>query len=206
MRNAFFLIIGVFLIAIIFNTSCQLADSSDAKTYSYVDSLIQVRQKMDLELKNGKNSPIPASKRERFVGLKHFPASELWCISAQLIALDSVQEVEIATTDGKSSKMWLAFQTKFKIDTVIYALNGYVDQGNPTSNLFIPFYDLTNGEDTYGGGRFLNVKLTETDSVFLDFNLAYNPYCHYNHEYTCPIPPVENFLDTRIEAGEKKLY
>jgi hypothetical protein len=69
--------------------------------------------------------------------------------------------------------------------------------------LFIPFTDLTNGEESYGGGRYIDFRIPEEETVWLDFNEAYNPYCAYNTRFSCPVPPAENFLDTRITAGEK---
>jgi uncharacterized protein (DUF1684 family) len=72
--------------------------------------------------------------------------------------------------------------------------------------LFIPFKDLTNGEDTYGGGRYLDLKIPEGETILIDFNRAYNPYCAYNHNYSCPIPPFENHLKVKIEAGVKKYH
>ena len=70
--------------------------------------------------------------------------------------------------------------------------------------IFIPFTDLTNGKETYGGGRYIETTKPDSDVLNLDFNYSFNPYCHYTTGYNCPIPPKENFLDLRIEAGEKK--
>ncbi|MEE2771131.1 MAG: DUF1684 domain-containing protein [Bacteroidota bacterium] len=67
--------------------------------------------------------------------------------------------------------------------------------------LFLPFTDLTNGRTTYGNGRYLDLRIPESDSIELDFNKAYNPYCAYSSKYSCPIPPAENDLDTEILAG-----
>jgi uncharacterized protein (DUF1684 family) len=70
---------------------------------------------------------------------------------------------------------------------------------------FLPFRDLTNGESTYGGGRYIDVKLDTLDSDFItiDFNKTYNPYCAYSDGYFCPIPPIANHLEIAIKAGEK---
>ncbi|MCA1762088.1 MAG: DUF1684 domain-containing protein [Cryomorphaceae bacterium] len=70
-------------------------------------------------------------------------------------------------------------------------------------HLFLPFTDETNGESTYGGGRYLDVSHPEGDTLVVDFNRAYNPYCAYNDKYSCPIPPKENRLKVRVEAGAK---
>jgi len=71
------------------------------------------------------------------------------------------------------------------------------------NHIFIPFTDLTNGEETYGGGRYIDATIPKGKSITLDFNYSYNPYCHYTEGYNCPIPPKENFLDIKIKAGEK---
>ena len=70
--------------------------------------------------------------------------------------------------------------------------------------LFLPFLDATNGIETYGGGRYLDVYIFENQTnIKIDFNLSYNPYCAYSHRYSCPIPPHENTLTVEINAGEK---
>ena len=71
--------------------------------------------------------------------------------------------------------------------------------------LFIPFTDLTNGDETYGGGRYIDFRMDQLKEklVRLDFNRAYNPYCAYSKGYSCPIPPAENLLPVAIRAGVK---
>ncbi|MBK9257746.1 MAG: DUF1684 domain-containing protein [Saprospiraceae bacterium] len=80
--------------------------------------------------------------------------------------------------------------------------------GNPlTKNLlFLPFKDTTNDKETYGGGRYINLNVADikNDSIQIDFNKAYNPYCAFSDGFNCPIPPVANRLDIPIKAGEKK--
>ena len=69
--------------------------------------------------------------------------------------------------------------------------------------LFLPFLDNTNGETSYGGGRYVEGRIPEGDILVIDFNKAYNPYCAYNEKYSCPIVPRENSVDENIEAGVK---
>ena len=69
--------------------------------------------------------------------------------------------------------------------------------------LFIPFRDVTSGKETFGGGRFLDARIPKNDTLLIDFNLNYNPYCAYSERYSCPIPPTENTLKVSILAGEK---
>jgi uncharacterized protein (DUF1684 family) len=69
--------------------------------------------------------------------------------------------------------------------------------------LFIPFRDATSGQETYGAGRYLDLRENTTGAYELDFNKAYNPYCAYTETYSCPVPPAENTLPIPIPAGEK---
>ena len=71
--------------------------------------------------------------------------------------------------------------------------------------MFVPFKDMTNKTETYGGGRYIDIRAPKGNSAILDFNLAYNPNCAYGGEkWNCPIPPKENSLDVAITAGEKR--
>jgi len=80
----------------------------------------------------------------------------------------------------------------------------YVKDPAAANELFCPFTDGTTGKETYKSGRFLDLYRTPgSKDIEIDFNKAYNPYCAYNHEYSCPIPPDENHLDFKVEAGEK---
>ena len=72
--------------------------------------------------------------------------------------------------------------------------------------LFLPFSDLTCGKDSYIGGRYIDMRIPKSGKVTIDFNQAYNPYCAYNYEYSCPIVPLENDLDIEINAGVKKFH
>ena len=69
--------------------------------------------------------------------------------------------------------------------------------------LFLPFTDQTNGQETYAGGRYIDLRIPEGDSLTIDFNKAYNPYCAYNKKYSCPLVPSVNSLDTKVLAGVK---
>ncbi|MDJ1492424.1 DUF1684 domain-containing protein [Cytophagaceae bacterium DM2B3-1] len=69
--------------------------------------------------------------------------------------------------------------------------------------LFVPFTDLTTDESSYGAGRYMDMRISDDEIVWIDFNKAYNPYCAYSDQYSCPITPAENRLPVKIEAGEK---
>ena len=82
-------------------------------------------------------------------------------------------------------------------------LAGYAFEPGPVSELFIPFRDTTSGSETYGAGRYLDLEPEDDGTYVLDFNIAYNPWCAYAPQYSCPLPPRENWLTFPIEAGEK---
>ena len=96
----------------------------------------------------------------------------------------------------------------FTIGTGNYQLEIYqnldlLDQEGYEDYLFLPFTDNTNGETTYAGGRYIDLSIPSGDSLLIDFNKAYNPYCVYNKKYSCPIVPEVNYIDTDINAGVK---
>ena len=83
----------------------------------------------------------------------------------------------------------------------IYQNQAFKDREGFEKHLFLPFKDLTNGQGSYGGGRYIDLTIPEGETIILDFNKCYNPYCAYNGNYSCPIPPDENHLDVEIPAG-----
>ena len=92
----------------------------------------------------------------------------------------------------------------FQLQGMTLRLAVYKSAEDPFArSLFIPFSDETSGAETYNAGRYLDLEEQGGDDYQLDFNLAYNPYCAYNDQYTCPIPPRENKLPVKILAGEK---
>jgi uncharacterized protein (DUF1684 family) len=117
---------------------------------------------------------------------------------------------EIPTSSGKTKTYTRFGQLEFTINNKKYELTVYRSMAlikNPLyiDYLFIPFKDETSGQETYGGGRYLDLRMGELseNEIILDFNKAYNPYCAYLAGYSCPIPPKENYLKVCIAAGEK---
>ena len=99
---------------------------------------------------------------------------------------------------------------EFTFEDQLYRLTVYQNVASKRKttyegDLFIPFRDATSSNETYGGGRYLDLKIPSSSNVIIDFNLAYNPYCAYSPRYSCPIPPEENTLPIPIRAGEKYL-
>lgn len=122
----------------------------------------------------------------------------------------ATKSFEIPTSAGTTKTYTKFGELYFKLNNKPYRLAVYRSialMKNPLYKdyLFVPFKDQTNGKETYGGGRYLDLRMGEIGEkgIWLDFNKAYNPYCAFSEGYSCPIPPKENHLTTRIEAGEK---
>jgi uncharacterized protein (DUF1684 family) len=110
----------------------------------------------------------------------------------------------MATSTGTRQAYLRSGAFTFEIEGRSLKLIVYKSTEDPYArSLFIPFSDETSGRETYAAGRYLDIEEQAGDDYELDFNMAYNPYCAYSEEYTCPIPPVENKLPVKILAGEK---
>lgn len=143
--------------------------------------------------------------------LDFFGADSGWRVIAGFIPETNAEPFDMPTYSGRKKrfvKYGIAYFTKS--DTTYY-LHLYqnlalAQQETYKDYLFLPFKDETNGETTYGGGRYLDFRTADVaadNTLILDFNKAYNPWCAYSDGYNCPIPPVENHLKLAVEAGEK---
>jgi uncharacterized protein len=144
-----------------------------------------------------------------FKQLNYFPIDETYRVKAVLIPIDSKKVVLLGTSDGLEQKYLEYAFAEFKLNGNTHKLLilEVMDNGPQRGKLFLAFADETSGVETYGAGRYLEVKkVPAATSVILDFNLAYNPYCAYNDSYSCPFPPRENILKTAIKAGEKNYH
>ncbi len=138
-----------------------------------------------------------------FTGLDYFPISEQWRIEATFKPNPGgALAMTIPSFQGPDQIMESPSVLEFTIEAENYRLNVFAEAGD--EEYFIIFADATNGPETYGGGRFLYIPVAdENGAVDLDFNLAYSPPCVFTPFATCPLPPMENRLPFRVEAGEK---
>ena len=170
----------------------------------------QVEQRRQAKVeyfRDSPQSPLPPTMRgESFPGLSYFDPNPAYRFHLPLTEHGAKESVTVETTaDGTQEYLrWGEF--RFSLDGEEYTLQAYRPDRD-ADRLWVPFRDETNGEETYGAGRYLDLE-PETHEVderwVLDFNAAYNPTCAYNHAYECPLIPMENWLDVRIEAGEKE--
>lgn len=165
----------------------------------------QRAQKDDYFAENPR-SPIPEDERDAFDGLDYYPIDPDYRYVLPLTEAADPETVIVATTVGGEHEYLCWGEFSFTVDGDPVTLTAYKPDAD-AERLWVPFRDETNDDTTYGGGRYLDLEYdshrNDDGEWLLDFNLAYNPTCAYNDDYECPLVPVENWLEVRIEAGEK---
>jgi uncharacterized protein (DUF1684 family) len=166
------------------------------------------REEKDEFMREHPHSPLPDAEREVFTGLDYFALDPNYRFELDLQELDETEPITVeTTTDGTREYLaWGVFT--FDIDGVEHSLRAFRNAGDDGDEGFwLPFRDETSGEETYGAGRYIDLDADEdrTDDGrwVVDFNRAYNPFCAYSAAYECPLVPMSNWLDVRVEAGEK---
>jgi uncharacterized protein len=168
---------------------------------AYAKQLSAERQRKNEFLRTDAQSPIPANVRGAFIGLTYFPADPRYRVEARLEPFaDKTQRLTVRLTDGSEEIYEKLGHAVFSLDNTPCRLL-IVRQKDA---YFVLFRDKTSGKESYGGGRYIDLNAASfvDNRVLLDFNAAYNPYCAYNPDYACPIPPVENTLSVAVKAGE----
>jgi uncharacterized protein (DUF1684 family) len=149
-------------------------------------------------------SPVPEDKRASFPPLTYFAIDPGYQVPASLAVAPGDAVLELSTSTGQRRKMRKIGTLSFTLKGEALTLSAFVDAStNDVSRLFVPFGDLTNGNETYPGGRYLDLDRTATGIYDLDLNRAYHPFCVFNVNYDCPYPPRENRLKVAVRAGER---
>ncbi len=186
--------------------------SQSAEEQEYIRELTEFRAEKDAFFREEPQSPIPSNERCDFQGLRYFPPNIALRVPARIEPLPDYQEVVLTTSDGQQRPFQRYATLHFEVDGTPAQLTAYLSPLSQRQHgdhvheepMFIPFRDALAGKETYGAGRYVEVEGPEEgeSTVALDFNLAYNPYCAYNVNYSCPIPSAENTLRVPIRAGE----
>lgn len=168
----------------------------------------EYQRKMNADFKDASKSPLKKKDRERFIRLDFFKYDDSYKVTAQLKRSPGTVFFEMPTTTGEHSRERIYGILSFELKGQSYKLNVYQGEELMTTEgfedyLFLPFIDDTNGESTYGGGRYIGLTIPKGNTVEIDFNEAYNPYCAYNEKFSCPLVPRENYLPIQIQAGLK---
>lgn len=185
--------------------------TASAQTFYGTNDVKVFREGRSREFRSKEESPLNDEDFLVFKDLNYFPVNEGFRVEADFARLTAESYFQMPTSSGRQKKFVKFGVLTFKIKDKKYSLNVYQADAEVLAKfpeyrdlLFIPFKDLTNGRETYGGGRYIDIKMPSGKKAILDFNLAYNPNCAYGSDrYSCPIPPKDNFLQAEIKAGEK---
>jgi uncharacterized protein (DUF1684 family) len=198
-RRIFFVGVVVGVIAItIYNFQ-----GANPSSEGYVQKVEQQRLEKNEMFKNSEDSPLTEEQLDIFETLTYFPIAEKYKVKADFQRNPRGQKIKMAITDGSQREYYVFGNAHFHLEGKELDVVVYKPVKEDSEYLFIPFYDKTSADLTYGGGRYVEPELLENDVLEIDFNLAYSPYCAYNHTFRCPIPPQDNNLDVSILAGEK---
>jgi uncharacterized protein len=154
-------------------------------------------------------SPLTPVDKKKFKGLNYYPIDLSFNVKAKLITNESPVLFKMKTTTTRLPDYQKYADAVFRLQGKEFTLEVYqspdlMKKAEYADYLFIPFTDDTNGSETYDVGRYLELRIPKSDSVELDFNKCYNPYCSYSPNYSCPIPPQANDMAIEVRAGEKK--
>ncbi|MEB3344590.1 DUF1684 domain-containing protein [Aquimarina gracilis] len=193
----------LFFVFVFFFGNLLAQDPSDVRR------ILTFQDDLNKEFASEEKSPLLPKDLKQFKTLDFFKIDTSYCIRAKFVRTPYETPFIMKTTTGREPLYVKYGEAHFIMNEKNVVLNIYQNQGLKAQPeyedyLFLPFTDLTNGEQSYAGGRFIDLKIPEGDLILIDFNTAYNPYCAYNDRYSCPIPPQENHLDFKIVAGVKK--
>ncbi len=198
MRKSLFLLLFVFF-------------SNYGFSQTYINELNEYQRIMNEEFSDSLKSPLTDSDRNLFKNLDFFNIDSTYRIKAIFKRTPYEIPFPMKTTTSRAPMYVKYGEANFILNGSNCLLNIYqnidlIKKEGYANYLFLPFTDLTNGNESYGGGRYLDLKIPDDEHITIDFNKAYNPYCAYNHKYSCPIPPSENNLNIEIKAGVKKFH
>ncbi len=170
-----------------------------------MSELEEFRKLKDEMFRDHFQSPLTKEQRKEFKGLKYYPENPALRLELPLERYPEPEHIKMQTSTGDVQDYLKVGQVHFKVNGEEAALQVYESEGE-SGSYFVPFVDATAPVETYGAGRYLEPDDLGSDRLLVDFNLAYNPYCAYDPiKWSCPLPPAENRLPVRIEAGEKNL-
>jgi uncharacterized protein (DUF1684 family) len=168
----------------------------------------EFQRELNSSYKDASTSPLTKKDLKTFEALEFFPVDSTFKVTAAFKLTPDSKPFKMKTSTSRTPIYKRYGIATFKLNGKEYSLEIYQNQDSNRDpeykdDLFIPFTDETNGFASYGGGRYIDVKIPEGNTIEIDFNNAYNPYCAYSDRYSCPVPPRVNFLTTEINAGVK---
>ncbi|MGD9714432.1 MAG: DUF1684 domain-containing protein [Thermomicrobiales bacterium] len=167
-----------------------------------MSALTDFRADKDRFFADDPQSPLTPDQRRDFAGLAYYMENPELRFNVRPDLLDDPTPVQLALSTGEAVEYIRWGHVSFEVEGKQVSLT--VFRAAEDDYLFLPFKDTTSDADTYGAGRYLEPEIDPSGSLILDFNYAYNPYCAYNENWSCPLTPAENVFDVAIAAGEKR--
>ncbi|TVT37257.1 DUF1684 domain-containing protein [Hymenobacter setariae] len=175
---------------------------------AHAQQVAAFQQKINHEFSDPAESPLSAAERAAFKSLPFYPVAYQYCVVAKLVRDSTALPFGMPTSANQLHMYRKYGELRFELNgqpqrLTVYQSLALLQKPGFADYLFLPFTDLTNGHGSYGGGRYIDLRIPPagTTLITLDFNCAYNPSCAYSHAYSCPIPPAENRLAVAIPAG-----
>ena len=178
---------------------------------AFTDAVEKFQKELNAEYADAKTSPLMADDLATFKSLDFYPINEKFKVTARFVRTKKEKPFEMKTSTDRKPLYVKYGEAYFTIDGSDFKLNIYRNielskKAEYKDYLFLPFSDLTSGNESYIGGKYIDMKVPEGNTIIIDFNTSYNPYCAYNHKYSCPKVPLENDLNIEIKAGVKKFH
>ena len=195
------LIVGV-LAVITLAVVYTLTGTDDPEVY--IEKIEKERDRQYKFIRFNIESPLSEEQKRDFKELDFYTVDPAYKVRAKMVPVEDRKMMELPMTDGTVEKYLRHSFAEFELagQTHRLLLLQSVKELDKR-NFFLAFADGTSGEETYGGGRYINLRQDGKNSITIDFNMAYNPYCAYNPDFACPLPPKENVMVIAIRAGEK---
>jgi uncharacterized protein (DUF1684 family) len=182
-----------------------------AQTQFSWEAVEKFQNELNAEYADSKTSPLLPEDLKEFKSLDYYPANEKFYVVAQFVRTANEQPFEMKTSTDRKPVYVKYGEAHFSIEGQLFKLNIYRNielskKEQYKDYLFLPFSDLTCGNESYIGGKYIDLKIPQGDTIVIDFNRSYNPYCAYSPKYSCPKVPLENDLKIAIRAGVKKFH
>lgn len=176
-----------------------------------VETSQEFQDNLNKEYSNAEESPLTPEDLKMFKGLDFYSINSKFIVEAKFKRTENEKVFKMKTSTTRTPEYIKYGELVFTIDANEFKLNLYqnidlIKKEGYADYLFLPFSDETCGKESYIGGRYIDMKIPKGETMIIDFNKAYNPYCAYNHKYSCPIVPLENDLKITILAGVKKFH
>lgn len=181
---------------------------SRSQTPEYHSTIKAFQDTLNAEFRDPETSPLKAKDLMKFKELAFFPVDSSYRVIASIQRIEDSKPFRMRTTTSRVAmyRKWanVAFELNGEPQVLtVYQNQDLMKEEKYKDYLFLPFLDETNGEGSYSGGRYMDLELTDKDTIIIDFNKAYNPYCAYSDRYSCPVVPRKNRLKVEVKAGVK---